>query len=101
MKALLTLRRDRKEWILTERDPLRLLGSDDMVQGRHARKVLVIFTVLTTSRPRSNVWGGVRVWWRGRLRRRVRYGGLAEGSTQNVDRLDPLAFGSYAKQKSA
>lgn len=62
MEVLLTLRRDRKERLLIERDPLRLVGSDHMVQGRHARKVLVIFTLLASGRPQSNAWGGVGVW---------------------------------------
>lgn len=58
MKALLTVRRDRKEWLLTEGDPLRLVGGDHMVQGRHARTALLIFTQLASGRPQSKVWGG-------------------------------------------
>lgn len=84
MKALLTLRRDREKWLLIEGDPLGLVGSDHMVQGRHARKALVIFTLLASGRPQSNAWAGVRVRQRGELGPRVCYGGLAEGSSQNV-----------------
>lgn len=62
MKALLTLRRDGKEWLLIEGDPLGLVGGDHMVQGRHARKVLGIFTLRASGRPQSNVWGWVGVW---------------------------------------
>lgn len=46
------LRRDRKEWLLIEGDPLRLVGGDHMIQGRHAREALVIFTLLTQADPR-------------------------------------------------
>ena len=62
MKALLTLRRDGKEWLLIEGDPLGLVGGDHMVQGRHARKVLGIFTLQASGRPQSDVWGWVGVW---------------------------------------
>lgn len=34
------------------------MGSDHMVQGRHARKALVIFALLASGRPQSNAWGG-------------------------------------------
>mgnify|MGYP006996464990 CR=1 FL=1 len=61
MKALLTLRRDGKEWLLIEGDPLGLVGGDHMVQGRHARKVLGIFTLQASGRPQSDVWGWVGV----------------------------------------
>lgn len=33
------------------------MGSDHMVQGRHAKKALVIFTLLTSYGPQNNVWG--------------------------------------------
>lgn len=54
---VLTLWRGREQGFFTEGDPLWLVGSDDMVQGRHAKRMLLIFTLLTSSRPQKDVWG--------------------------------------------
>lgn len=54
---VLTLWRGGEQGFFTEGDPLWLVGSDDMVQGRHAKRMLLIFTLLTSSRPQKDVWG--------------------------------------------
>lgn len=54
---VLTLWRGGEQWLFTEGDPLWLVGGDDMVQGRHAKRMLLIFTLLTSSRPQKDVWG--------------------------------------------
>jgi hypothetical protein len=72
-----------------------------MIQGRHAKKkVLVIFTLLTSGGLQNSVWGRWGVWQYSRLVPTVCFRGLAKGNTQNVGRLALPAFASSAKQKS-
>lgn len=57
MKTLLTLGSDREDQFFIKGDPLGLVGGYHMVQGRHA-KTLVIFTLQSSGTPQSDGWGG-------------------------------------------
>lgn len=59
MKTLLTLRRDGKEWLLIEGDPLGLVGGDHMVRVVMLGRCWASSHCRPQADPQSNVWGWV------------------------------------------